>query len=296
METINIEKLKRTDYRSKESYKNLRTNVMLSGKENKVIMLTSCSPNEGKSTISFNLAISIAESGKRVLFLDLDLRKSVLIGRYKIRKAIKGITHYLSGQNELSEVVYRTNCRGLDVIFSGPVPPNPAELLAGNAFKDMMELVKTEYDYVIVDTPPLGNVIDAAIVAQNCDAAVLVIAANSISYKFAQNVLEQLKKTQIRVIGTVLNKVDLSENGYYGKYYGRYYGKYYGNYGKETLESTSEGSSSGTSTGNSASSGDSAGGYSSKIVSPDAGPDGVVRPTVRTLRKTPPASSNRRQS
>lgn len=230
MEMLNIEKLKQSDFQSKESYKNLRTNIMLSGKENKVIMLTSCSPNEGKSTVSFNVALSMAESGKKVLFLDLDLRKSVLVGRYKIRKAIKGITHYLSGQSQLSEVVYKTNCDGLHVIFSGPVPPNPAELLDSPDFRNMMKMMKEEYDYVIVDTPPLGSVIDAAIVAQSCDAAVLVVAANSVSYKFAQNVMEQLKKTKIRIIGAVLNKVDLSENGYYGKYYGRYYGKYYGKY------------------------------------------------------------------
>ena len=129
METINIEKLKRTDYQSQESYKNLRTNIMLSGKENRVIMFTSCSPNEGKSTVSFNLALSMAESGKKVLFLDLDLRKSVLVGRYKIRKAIKGVTHYLAGQCDLSEVIYHTNNTGLDMVLSGPVPPNPAELL-----------------------------------------------------------------------------------------------------------------------------------------------------------------------
>lgn len=230
METLNIEKLKQSDFQSKESYKNLRTNIMLSGKENKVIMFTSCSPNEGKSTVSFNIALSMAESGKRVLFLDLDLRKSVLVGRYKIRRAIKGITHYLSGQSQLSEVIYDTNCDGLYVIFSGPVPPNPAELLDGPDFRNLMKQMKEEYDYIIVDTPPLGSVIDAAIVAQSCDAAVLVIAANSVSYKFAQNVMDQLKKTKIRIIGVAMNKVDLTENGYYGKYYGRYYGKYYGKY------------------------------------------------------------------
>ncbi|MDO5403657.1 MAG: CpsD/CapB family tyrosine-protein kinase, partial [Eubacteriales bacterium] len=212
METINIETLKQSDFQVRESYKNLRTNIMLSGKENRVIMITSCGPNEGKSTVSFNLAVSMAETGKRVLFLDVDLRKSVLVGRYKIRKAIKGVTHYLSGQNSLEEVMYRTNLPNLSVIFSGPVPPNPSELLGSDDFYELVQKLKSDYDYVIVDTPPLGSVIDAAIVAQSCDAAVMVIAANSVSYKFAQNVIEQLKMTNIRIIGTVLNKVDLSEN------------------------------------------------------------------------------------
>ena len=221
METLNIETLTQSDFQVRESYKNLRTNIMLSGKENKVIMLTSCSPNEGKSTVSFNLAVSIAETGKRVLFLDVDLRKSVLVGRYKIRKAIKGVTHFLAGQNQLEEVIYRTNQSDLDVVFSGPVPPNPAELLDSEDFRQMVQTLKDTYDYIIVDTPTLGSVIGAAIVAQSCDAAVLVVAANDVSYKFAQNVQEQLKKTGIRMIGVVLNKVDLSENGYYRKYYGK---------------------------------------------------------------------------
>ena len=215
METLNIETLKQSNFQVRESYKNLRTNVMLSGKENKVVMITSCGPDEGKSTVAFNLAISIAESGKKVLFLDLDLRKSVLVGRYKIRTVIKGVTHYLSGQNSLSEVLYKTNVKNLNVIFSGPVPPNPAELLGGDDFKNMIKELKRQYDYIVVDTPPLGSVIDAAIVAQSCDAAILVIAVNQVSYKFAQNVLDQLKKTNIRIIGSVLNKVDLDSNSYY---------------------------------------------------------------------------------
>ncbi len=90
--------------------------------------------------------------------------------------------------------------------------------------------MREKYDYVIIDTPPLGSVIDAAIVATVSDGAVLVIAANQVSYKFAQNVMDQLRKTKVKIIGSVLNKVDLSENGYYGKYYGKYYGSYYGNY------------------------------------------------------------------
>lgn len=237
MEIINIEKLKKKGYQTLESYKNLRTNVMLSGKENRVIMVTSCTPNEGKSTVSFNLAISMAEAGKKVLFLDLDLRKSVLVGRFKIRKAIRGVTHYLAGQNELEEVIYGTNNKNLDMILSGPVPPNPAELLDSAYFRDMMARLKSNYEYIIVDTPPLGSVIDAAIVAQSCDAAVLVVSAKNVSYKFAQNVLDQLKKTDIRIIGTVLNKVDLSDNRYYGRYYGKYYGRYYGRYGHESSES-----------------------------------------------------------
>ena len=116
------------------------------------------------------------------------------------------------------------------VVFSGIVPPNPSELLGNNSFDALVKALRDTYDYVIIDTPPLGSVTDAAIVAQKCDGAVMVVAANSISYKFVQRQLEQLRKTKCKILGSVLNKVDLQGDGYYGKYYGSYYGKYYGKY------------------------------------------------------------------
>lgn len=227
--TVNIN-VKKADYRLEESYKNLRTNIQLCGSDNKIILFTSCSPNEGKSSISFNLARSMAESGKKVVFVDADLRKSVLLGRYRISGNIKGLTHYLSGQCKLEEIIYATQIERLHMIFSGIVPPNPAELLDGDLFRTIITVFKNHYDYVIIDTPPLGNVIDAAIIARVADAAVLVLGTGDISRKFAQITLEQLKKTNCKILGAVLNKVDLRENGYYGKYYGKYYGEYYGNY------------------------------------------------------------------
>lgn len=226
--TINV---KKADFRMEESYKNLRTNIQLCGSENCIILFTSCSPNEGKSSVSFNIARSMAEVGKRTLFVDADLRKSVLLGRYRVSGNIKGLTHYLSGQCKLEDIIYATQYERLHMIFSGVVPPNPAELLDSKLFKNIISAFKSHYHYVIIDTPPLGNVIDAAIVAQVSDGAVLVLGAGDISRKFAQITLEQLNKTGCKVLGAVLNKVDLRENGYYGKYYGKYYGDYYGNYG-----------------------------------------------------------------
>lgn len=156
MITININKMSKLDNQVNESYKRLRTNVQLCGSDIKVIAVTSNIPNEGKSSVAFNLAVSMAESGKKVMFMDCDLRKSVLIGRYKIKNAIKGLTHYLSGLSEYEEVAYETNVPNLHMIFSGPVPPNPAELLGGNKFKMLLSLLKQNYDYIIIDTPPVG--------------------------------------------------------------------------------------------------------------------------------------------
>ena len=167
----------------------------------------------------------MAELGKKVMFIDGDLRKSVLLGRYRINKPIKGLTHYLSGLNSLNQVIYSANVDNLHLIFSGQIPPNPSELLNDKIFSDLVSDLKKEYDYIIIDTPPLGAVIDAAIVAQNCDGMILVVESNSISYKFAQKVKEQLDKSETKILGVVLNKVDMSDTGYYGKYYGKYYGE-----------------------------------------------------------------------
>lgn len=228
MLTVNLEKIKDLDFKTREAYKTLRTNVQFCGEDVKVISLTSCVPNEGKSMVAFNLAISMAESGKKVLFVDADLRKSVLIGRYKINKAIKGLTQFLSGVEALENVKYNTNVENLHMILSGPVPPNPAELLNNDKFNELIVKSKEDYDYVIIDTPPIGQVIDPAIVAQQTDGVIFLVSQANISYKYAQKQIEQLKKSGCRILGAVLNKVDPDgKNGYYGNYYGRYYGKYY---------------------------------------------------------------------
>lgn len=229
MNNIIFEKIEALDYRSNESYKSLRTNLQFSGSEVKVIMITSCIPNEGKSSVSFNLARSFAENGKKVILIDADLRKSVIIGQRRVNAQVKGLSYYLSGQNELKEVVYETNIENLHIIFAGKVPPNPAELLGHERFHQMVTKLREEYDYVIVDTPPLGSVIDSAVIAPNCDGAVLIISSNTVSYRFAQDVKIQLEKTNCPILGAVLNKVPMDKKGYYGRY-GSYYGKYYGNY------------------------------------------------------------------
>mgnify|MGYP001638979993 CR=1 FL=1 len=224
---INLDKIADLDFKTKEAYKTLRTNVQLCGENVKVVSLTSCVPNEGKSMVAFNLAVSMAESGKKVLFVDADLRKSVLIGRYKINKAIKGLTQYLSGVEELDQVKYTTNVPCLDMILSGPVPPNPAELLDSEKFTELVERARNEYDYVIIDTPPIGQVIDPAIVAQKTDGVIFLVSQSNISYRYAQKQIEQLKKSGCRILGAVLNKVDPEgKSSYYGGYYGKYYRKY----------------------------------------------------------------------
>lgn len=218
-----MDKIRKLDYLSREAYKTLRTNVQFCGTDIKVVAITSSIPNEGKSMVSFNLAASMAESGQKVLFIDADLRKSVLIGRYKISTAIKGLTQYLSGVEQKSDIIYRTNFDNLDVVLSGPVPPNPAELLVGDRYEELLEYARNNYDYVIIDTPPIGRVIDAAIIAQKTDGVIFLISQGSISYKFAQKQIEQMKKSGCRILGGIINKVDRDKKGKYYQGYEYYY-------------------------------------------------------------------------
>lgn len=202
-----------------EASKILRTNIRFSGKDIKSIVITSCYPNEGKSDVLFQLAIEIAKIEKRVLIVDADMRNSSYLARHQVRKKVFGLSEYLSGQNNLYEVVYHTNYAGLDIIFSGHPAPNPAELLEQPSFAAMMEGMHGKYDYILVDTPPIGNISDAAIAAKNCDGALLVVEVQKVSRKVAEKAKEQLEMSGCRILGAVLNKVDVKEDHYYSKYY-----------------------------------------------------------------------------
>lgn len=230
MQSIKFERIEPLNFISNEAFNTLKTNIQFCGKNIKSICMTSCMSNEGKTEVSFRLAASLADSGKKVLFVDADLRKSVLIGRYRIDRAVLGLSQYLSGMNQLDEVLYQTNIDNLDIIFTGPIPPNPSELLGSQYFHEMIETLKPSYDYIIVDTPPLGIVIDSANVAKFCDGTILVVETHSIRYKLAQKVVKQLEKGNCRILGAVINKVNVKQDKHYGKYYGGYYGRYYDSY------------------------------------------------------------------
>ncbi len=231
---VNFEKKKELDFKTNEAYKTLRTNISFSGEDIQVIAFTSSVPNEGKSAVSFNLAESLAEDNKKVLYIDADIRKSVTIARYGVDIETKGLSHYLTKQSELADVIYETNIKNFSIIFTGQVAPNPSELLGNSRFKKLIAHARENFDYVIIDCPPLGSVIDAAIVAKECDGAIIVIETDNVSYKITQRVKKQLEQSGCKILGAVLNKVEMGGKGYgyYGKgYYGNYYGRYYGDYG-----------------------------------------------------------------
>ena len=219
MQKIKFDRLTELDQHSNESYKALRTNIQFCGSDIKTVLITSTTQNEGKSSVSFNLARSFAENGKKTILVDADLRKSVMAGRYGVSDTSVGLSYYLSGQREMEDVVNATNIPNMDIIFAGKVPPNPAELLGSDAFRKMLETLKSEYDYVIIDTPPLGYVIDSAVIAPICDGTIVVVENNAISYRAAQEVIEQLEKVNSRILGVVLNKVVLPKKDRYYSYY-----------------------------------------------------------------------------
>ena len=236
----NIEiKVPELDYSTSEAYKTLRTNLKFSGTDKKVIAVTSCMENEGKSTVIMNLGIALAEAGEKVVMVDCDLRKSVLLGRTKVGEEVLGLTHFLSRQAVLNDIVNVTNVNNFHMIYAGPTPPNPVELLGSSHFANMITALKKAYDYVLIDCPPLGMVIDAAVISQQCDGVMLVIESGYDSYRFVRSIQEQLEKAKCPILGVVLNKVDISKSGYYGHYYGKYgkygkYGSYYGDYGNNS--------------------------------------------------------------
>ena len=208
-------------------------------------MLTSTLADEGKSTVAMNLCRSLAQLGSRVILVDADMRKSVMADRYcKGDRNIVGLSHLLSARNGLEDVLLETDMENLHIIMAGRVPPNPAELLSNVRMQKLIEICRSEYDYVIVDCPPINLVVDAAIVAPLCDGIVMVVSSGNVPYRLAQGAVEQLQATGCPILGAVLNRVDQKNDkyyyrkGYYSRgYYQKYYGSYYGQYSKRVTQS-----------------------------------------------------------
>ncbi|HGL1789119.1 TPA: polysaccharide biosynthesis tyrosine autokinase CpsD [Streptococcus pneumoniae] len=227
MPTLEIAQKKLEFIKKAEEYYNaLCTNIQLSGDKLKVISVTSVNPGEGKTTTSVNIAMSFARTGYKTLLIDGDTRNSVISGVFKSREKITGLTEFLSGTADLSHGLCDTNIENLFVIQSGSVSPNPIALLQSKNFNDMIETLRKYFDYIIVDTAPIGIVIDAAIITQKCDASILVTAIGEVNKRDVQKAKQQLEQTEKLFLGVVLNKLDISVDKYgvYGSY---------GNYGKK---------------------------------------------------------------
>ena len=226
---------KKMDYATKEAFNRFKTNLRFCGQDKKAIAITSCGENEGKSSISRSLAIANAEDGKKVLVIDADMRKSVWAGEIEFEgdmdeNSVKGLSHYLSGQANIEDIIYSSNIEGFDLLIAGPVPPNPSGLLEQVEFRKLVEYARERYDLVIIDLPPLGMVIDAAIAARYSDGAIILVEAFEVKQQIAAEVKKQLEVSGCEVLGVVLNKVPRVTKGYYNKYYNGYYNGYYNRY------------------------------------------------------------------
>lgn len=202
-----------------ESYRTLRTNIQYSSfdKEYKVIVITSSEPGEGKSTTAGNLALCMAQGDKKVILVDCDLRRPSIHKKFKVSN-LAGLSDVIIGKSDLSKVMHRYN-KNLVLLTSGKIPPNPSEMLSSKSMENFLEKLRENFDYVILDTPPVQAVTDSQILSTKADGTILVVRAERTKKESVNNAINLLKKVNANIIGTVLNGTDLSRNKYQ-YYYG----------------------------------------------------------------------------
>ncbi len=239
-----------TDFNTIETYKSIRTSIMFSipkSDKGKVIVVTSSSPNEGKTTTSINLAIAFAQMGAKVILIDADLRKA-RVHKYMDLERTDGLSNVLCGFTDLDKAIKHDIRENLDCLTAGAIPPNPAELLETEEFGILLNTLRETYDYIFVDTPPVTVVTDAIIATKHSTGAIVIVRENFTNYDFLDETMQSLKIANAKILGVIM--VDCSERtgryGYYkrGKYgykhkYSHRYGYKYGynyRYGDEVEE------------------------------------------------------------
>ncbi|MBU3092789.1 CpsD/CapB family tyrosine-protein kinase [Clostridium sp. CF011] len=211
--------------RTAEAFRTLRTNIQFSSldKEYKSIVVTSSGVGEGKSTVMSNLAITMAESGKSVILVDCDFRKPSIHKKMGITNSV-GLTNILVQGVKKEECVVKSTVNNLFILTSGPVPTNPAELLGSKKMRDFIEVLKSEFDLVLIDAPPVLAVTDAQIISTIVDGVIFVASYGEAQKKALVDAKQLIDKVGGKILGVVFNKVPQSVSGYYGKYYKGYYG------------------------------------------------------------------------
>ena len=209
-----------------ESYRTIRTNLSFANidKELKTILFTSAQQNEGKSTITSNIAYSFSKlENKKVLIMDLDLRNPS-IHRIFERSNTYGIMDILKDNKELDKCIHKIDAN-LHILPVGTIPPNPTEVLSSEKMREFVTNIKEEYDFVFVDAPPAGVVSDAVIISAYVDGVMFVIGANETDISYAEIAIDNLRKAEANILGSVLNKFEANDSPYgYYSYYGYYYG------------------------------------------------------------------------
>ena len=230
MNELSIGRFPPQSYAVAEAVNTLCTNLSFSGADVKKIMITSCHASEGKSYLSMNIMRTMAKLGKTVALVDADLRRSVIASRYGLQFADperkSGLAHFLAGKAEEEEVIYRTNIEGAYLVPTGREVSNPLPLLNTQRFERLLDDLARQVDYVLVDAPPVGLVIDAAQIAKYCDGTLIVVNFNAVRRQELIDVKNQLEQTGCPILGTALNMVEydsyLSKKYYYKSYYSNY--------------------------------------------------------------------------
>lgn len=209
-----------------EAYNSLRTNIdyLATTNKYKTILITSSGPNDGKSTTSINLAVAMANSGKRVILVDADFRKASLASYLRISRSASGITSVIMKERRLPDVIVHKPELKLDILPVGVLPPNPTELAGSAEFVKILQLLSEIYDYVFIDTPPVSVVTDAAILSRVVDGVILIARADSTTKQALYSAKQNLENVNANIIGVVLNDLDARAHGYGGYSRGYSYG------------------------------------------------------------------------
>ena len=207
-----------------ESYRGIRTNIQFSNldKNIKVINITSSKQGEGKTTILSNLATTFANLEKKVLILDGDLRNPTIHRMFELTN-VCGVTNVLLEEKSFEECVHCTDTKNLHILTSGTIPPNPSELLASNKMIEFVNKLKESYDYIFIDTPPIGIVTDAGIISTYSDGCVFVVGAKEVEIEMVKISIDRLENVGANILGNILNKFEVSKNN--SNYYNNYYNK-----------------------------------------------------------------------
>jgi capsular exopolysaccharide synthesis family protein len=210
-----------------EAYRVLRTNLHYANPDAPLrrILVTSTAPGEGKSTTLTNLGVTLAQAERSVLIVDADLRRPVVHNVFRQRMT-PGLTSYLAGDSLLEAVLVKTAVANLSIVPSGPVPPNPAELLASKRMREFLEQVSERYDLVLLDSPPVLAVTDASALASLTDGVIFVVGSGKVPFAAVRRAKAQVEAAQGRILGVVINQFEAgASDGYSKAYYQRYYGR-----------------------------------------------------------------------
>ena len=203
-----------------EAYRTIRTGIEFSNldKDLKVICMTSSKQNEGKTTVLSNLGVSFAKIDKKVLLIDADLRNPSISKMFDTSNT-QGLMDILLGKRNIQDCVKKTKQENLYILTGGTIPPNPAEVLSSKKMSEFIESIKDEYDYIFIDSPPVGVVSDASIISAYSDGVIFVVGANEVDSNLAKIAKERLDSVKANIVGVILNKFKTDTNSEYYNYY-----------------------------------------------------------------------------